>query len=65
MGINWNRPDNWYEAYLHAYRAREVKEAKEAWTAELLARAELIDKDDKAAKEDPLGDFRQWLDPSN
>ncbi len=63
MGINWNRPDNWYEAYLHDM-AKEVKEAKEAWTAERLARAELIDKDKEAANEDPLGDFRQWLDPS-
>jgi|694.fasta_scaffold01884_34 hypothetical protein len=63
MGISWNRPDNWYEAYLHD-RAKEVKEAKEAWTAERLARAELIDKDKEAADEDPLGDFREWLGPN-
>lgn len=44
---------------------KEVKEAKEAWIADLLAKAELIDKDKKAADEDPLGDFKEWLDPSN
>ena len=44
---------------------KEVKEAKEAWIADRLARAELIDKDKKAADEDPLGDFKEWLDPSN
>lgn len=44
---------------------KEAKEAKEAWIADLLAKAELIDKDKKAADEDPLGDFKEWLDPSN
>ena len=44
---------------------KEIKEDKEAWIADLLAKAELIDKDKKAADEDPLGDFKEWLDPSN
>ena len=43
---------------------KEVKEAKEAWTAKRLARAELIDKDKKAADEDRLGDFKEWLGPN-
>lgn len=59
MGISWNRPDNWYIAYFNNM-AKEVHKA-----AERLAKPKSTDKDDKAAKEDPLGDFRQWLDPSN
>jgi hypothetical protein len=62
MGISWNRPDNWYIAYFNNM-AKDIHKA-----AERISKSELTDKDDKAAKaakEDPLGDFRQWLDPSN
>ena len=53
MGISWNRPDNWYIAYFNNM-AKEVHKA-----AERLAKPKSTDKDDT------LGDFRQWLDPSN
>jgi hypothetical protein len=33
--------------------------------AKAKAKSEKKHADEKAAKEDSLGDFRQWLDPSN